>query len=70
MRKFHSDGQDRKGCDTTYRASNSDTHPTHGCMPDFRRSRGWRCARSLRSRLPTLAFQPNTQRAHGALREV
>lgn len=26
-----------QGCDATHRASNSDTHLTHGCMPVFRR---------------------------------
>lgn len=26
-----------RGCDATHRASNSDTHLTHGCMPVFRR---------------------------------
>jgi len=26
-----------RGCDATHRASNSDTHLTHGCMPVFRK---------------------------------
>lgn len=25
-----------RGCDATHRASISDTHPTHGCMAQFR----------------------------------
>ena len=32
-----------QGCDATHRASNSDTHLTHGCMPVFRRF--WRLRR-------------------------
>lgn len=59
-----------RGCDAAHRASKSDTHPTHGCMPDFRHFLGGRCARSLRPRLSIPAIQPKTQRAHGALREV
>ena len=59
-----------RGCDTMYRASKSDTHPTHGCIQLFRHSRGGRCARALCHRLATLAFPPNIERADSALRAV
>ena len=47
------------GCDATHRASISDTHPTHGCMPDFRRFRVGRCARALGTSTAQLSNSAN-----------
>ena len=45
-----------RGCDTTYRASSLDTHPTHLCMPVFRRFLRVRSGCALRVPLATAAF--------------
>ena len=46
----------KRGRDTTYRASNFDTHLTHGCIPLFRRF--WRvrseCAAKAKLENPAL----------------
>ena len=59
-----------RGCDTTYRASNSDTHPTHLCIQLFRHFFGGLCARALLAGPEIRTIQPNEERVNGALWEV
>lgn len=59
-----------RGCDATHRASNLVSHPTHRCMQSVRQVLGGPMARAECHRLPTPAFQPNSERALSALREV
>ena len=46
----------KRGCDTTYRASSLDTHPTHMCMPVFRQYLRVRSGCALHVPLTALAF--------------
>ena len=59
-----------RGCDTSYRASISDTHPTHACIQLFRHFRGGLCARASLSGPEIRSNQPNIERVNGALWEV
>ena len=53
--------------DTTYRASSLDTHPTHLCMPVFRRFLRVRSGCVLRVPLATSAF---LRLCEGAIRTI
>ena len=50
-----------RGCDATHRASNSDTHLTHGCMAQFRQfsrvRRGCAAKADLQSRAIAALFE-------------
>jgi len=56
-----------RGCDATHRASNSDTHLTHGCMAQFRQfsrvRRGCAATANLQNRALAAFFE-------GALRTL
>ena len=61
----------RRGRDTTYRASNLDTHLTHGCIPLFRHFWSKRFAFASRlcvrnNGIPALCAQANRIRVSGA----
>ena len=58
------------GCDATHRARIFHSHHSHQCMAGYHHLLGERCARHVGHRLPNPAFQPKSERAIGALREV
>ncbi len=60
----------KRGCDTTYRASSFDTHPTHVCIQLFSHCFGGLCARAFPSCSKTVPNQPFHARVNGALREA
>ena len=60
----------RRGCDTSYRASSLDTHPTHVCIQFFRHFLGGLCARAMLLSTETPANLPRFGRVNGALWEV
>ena len=60
----------KRGCDTTYRASSFDTHPTHVCIQLFSRFSGGLCARAFPSCPATGLNQPFYGRVNGALCEA
>ncbi len=59
-----------RGCDTTYRASSLDTHPTHMCIQLFSHFFGGLCARALLPCSETRPNQPFSARVNGALCEA
>ena len=60
----------KRGCDTTYRASSLDTHPTHVCIQLFSHFFGGLCARALFPCSETGPNQPFSGRVNGALCEA
>lgn len=56
----------KEGYDATHRATNLDTHLTHGVMASFCRFRGMLSARAQRSLLQNPLLLPLFQRADGA----
>ena len=60
----------KRGCDTTYRASSFDTHPTHVCIQLFSRFSGGLCPRALFPCSETGANQTFYGRVNGALCEA
>ena len=48
----------KRGRDATHRASNLDTHLTHGCIQLFRHFRSKRLAFALRGLVRDAGFQP------------
>ena len=57
----------KRGCDTTYRASSFDTHPTHVCIQLFSHFSGGLSARALFLFSETGANQPFHGRVNSAL---
>lgn len=60
----------KRGCDTTYRASSFDTHPTHACIQLFSHFFGGLCARALFPCSETGPIQLFSGRVNGALCEA
>jgi hypothetical protein len=60
----------KRGCDTTYRASSFDTHPTHVCIQLFSQFSGGLCARAFPSCSETGPNQPFYEHVNGALCEA
>lgn len=65
----HSTGKE-KGCDTSYRAEDLSSHPTHPCGTVFRQFRDVPCARSALSVRESREKAAISKRANGALAEA